>query len=88
MSEHSNFEANDAIKGLEEMLKGTPPKSTPKSTSIEVTDPEQFLPHERLIAKDLHAISHLLSLDTAEMTLALKRIVYFVEHYKAKDESK
>lgn len=79
--------ADDVMKGIEDMMKGA---TKPDAQKIEVTDPEHFLPHERLIAKDIHALSHMLSLDHKEMCLALKRIVSFVEYKmkEAKDDSR
>lgn len=87
--EKSELNSDDLMKGIEDMLKGTP-SSTSKTPKIEVTDPEEFAPHERLIAKDLHAISHLVSITTEEMLLSLKRIIYFIEHHQATtgDDSK
>ncbi len=77
--------ADDLMKGIEDMMKGA---TTSKASPIEVTDPEQFLPHERMIAKDLWALSQMLALGKNEMLLSLKRIIYFIEHYKVKDDSR
>ena len=77
--------SDDVMKEFESILKGEKPERVSPANQGP-TDPEEFQPHERAIAKMLHEFPHMFSLTTDEMLGTLKRITFFIEHHKAQHD--